>query len=92
MITGDTKITDKSGVLDVAHRQDNLGIPSLKVLLVDDESSFITMVRWYVINFGFKVTTAIGGQSALFELTNENFEEVSTLLCEIVLSQPFEER
>jgi DNA-binding NtrC family response regulator len=74
MITGKTEIRDKRSPLDVAYRQDDLRIPSLKALPVDDESSILRMIQWYLKNSGCDVTTALKGQSALFALTTENFD------------------
>jgi CheY-like chemotaxis protein len=78
MITEKTEIRDKRSALDVAYSQDAVRVPSLKALLVDDGSSILTMLRWYLKNFGCDVTTALRGQSALFELTTEKFDILIT--------------
>jgi CheY-like chemotaxis protein len=74
MITGERKRRDKRCALDIGYSQDNLMIPSLRALLVDDGSPILTVLRCYLKDFGYSVTTASGGQSALFELTNEDFD------------------
>jgi hypothetical protein len=58
MITGETKIRDKRSALEIANRQDNRRIPSLRALLVDDGSPILSMLQWHFKDPRCSVTTA----------------------------------
>jgi DNA-binding NtrC family response regulator len=49
-----------------------------KVLMVDDEPSILSVLRWAVQDLGCRVTCAHGGQAALDKLCKETFDILIT--------------